>query len=112
MQHHTLLIPQELQEFFVERILVRLQHADPVLTLTNIFFGLAVFRAPFEKPLKVIDGTRIIPGQGASHASTITNVAVIRFQRDRSLTSRHHVSGKALKASEPTESIPSIPGYL
>src|SRR5215813_8182140 len=112
MQHHTLLIPQELQEFFVERILVRLQHADPVLTLTNLFFWYAVFRAPFEKPLKVIDGTRIIPGQGASYASAITNVAVIRFQRDRSLTSRHHSSRKAPEASKPAERIPRSRSYL
>src|SRR5262249_42951725 len=79
---------------------------------TNVFFGLAVFRAPFEVPLKVIDGTRVILGQGTSYTTAVTNAAVIRFQRDRSLTSRHHISGKALKASEPTESIPSIRGYL
>ena len=94
-QRRTLLIPYELQEFFVKRILVRLQHTDPVLTLTNMFFGFAVFQAPFEVLLKVIDGTRVIPGQGTSYATAITNAAVMRFQRDRSLTSRHHVRGKA-----------------
>src|SRR5215510_487201 len=112
MQHHTLLIPQELQEFFVERILVRLQHADPVLTLTNTFFGFAVFRAPFEVPLKVVDGTRVILSQGTSYAAAITHAAVIRFQRHRSLTSRHHISGKAPEASKPTERIPGSRSYL